>query len=91
MQFLLHITVTDSSNPEFQAGMEAERAKAAEFIQNGTWEAFNAPEDGSLSFYALHRADSSKEVYADLQALPLIDFLDVTLIPLQTDPLGLEG
>lgn len=80
MRFLLHITVTDPNHPEFRAGLEAERAKAAEFIHNGTWEAFYAPEDGSLGFYAVQRADSVEPVRTDLQALPLIDFLDVTLI-----------
>ena len=90
MQFLLHITVTDPSDPEFQTAVEAERAKAAELLQNGTWEAFYAPKNGNLGFYAAHSANSAEEVRAELQVLPLIDFLEVTITPLQTDPLGFE-
>ena len=89
MQFLLHITVIDPSNAKFQAGLNAERAKAAEFVRDGTWEAFYAPKNGSLGLYAVHTARSAEEVQADLQALPLIDYLDVTITPLQADPLGL--
>ena len=90
MQFLLHVTVTDPSNPEFQGGIKAERAKVAELLQNGTWQAFYAPEDGSLGFYAMHSANSAEEVRRELQVLPLSDFLEVTVTPLQTNPLGLS-
>ena len=89
MQFLLHITVTDPSAPAVQAGANAERSKAAELLRQGTWEAFYAPEDGRLGFYAVHNASSPEEVRTDLQELPLINFLDVTVTPLQTDPLNL--
>ena len=91
MRFLLHLTVTDPNDPEFRAGLEAERAKAAEFLHSGTWEAFYAPEDGSLGFYAVHHADSEDALHADLQILPLIDFLNVTVMTLQVDPLGLHS
>jgi muconolactone D-isomerase len=91
MEFLVEFEIevpADTSHEEIQQRQRAESAAAAKLAEDGhlvrLWRV-SAGGDGATAI-GLYRADSKAELDGLLDALPLADWLHVTVTPLEGHP-----
>ncbi len=91
MEFLVGFNVRVPEGipePEVAAGEEAEAAAARQLVEQGhllrLWKPPAAP--GETRALGLYRADSREQLDALLGALPLADWMDIEVTPLEAHP-----
>jgi muconolactone D-isomerase len=91
MEFLVNFKVSipdGAAGPEVQRRETMEASSAAELAHEGhlvrLWSLPDAPEAGRI--LGLYRAANQAELQAMLAALPLYDWMDITVTPLAAHP-----